>query len=220
MPSAAKKLFFGKLVIGVEKLVDSHHELNPAGRGRRNLTHLTHGGVLMLCAAWELYVEDALREAVGKLIENESDPNKLPDRVKRKIAAAAKNDKHDWGVLRLANNGWKEVYLDAVNADCDALNTPKFGSIATLYQNWLDVSHNELAAAWRSDRDDINAFVTLRGDIAHRGSGAAYVRRDDLCQYIDIIKNTVIDTDNFLAHHVRRLSHGIVRCWNVTPVAD
>jgi hypothetical protein len=218
MPSGAKNLFSGKLIGGVAKLIDTHNELNPPGRGKRQLTHITHAGVLMLCAAWELYVEEVVAESATFLVRDAASPDFLPDRIKGKIAQVAKNDPHNHGALKLCGEGWKELYVNAAKSACAKLNTPKFGSVSELFYDWLDIKSDELAASWRHDSAELNAFVTLRGEIAHRGADAPYVRRDKLKECLTMIEMLAVDTDNFLARHLKALSHNGRRPWNVSPI--
>lgn len=219
MPSAAKNLISGKLVGSVSKMIDTHNELNPAGRGRRHLTHITHGGVLMLCAAWELYIEEVISEGVSFLVRDAESPDFLPDRIKGKIAQVAKSDPHNHGALKLCGEGWKLLYSEAAKGACNKLNTPKFGTISELLHDWLDISSDNLRDSWRYQTADLNGFVTLRGEIAHRGADAPYVRRDALQNYLTMIETLVVDTDNFIARHLKAISHSGRRPWNVVPVA-
>lgn len=47
-------------LVDVERLIESHGALSGTGQGRRGLGHLTRAGVVLLCAAWELYLEHVL----------------------------------------------------------------------------------------------------------------------------------------------------------------
>ena len=42
---------FEKKLKDVERLYDSHSQLNHDGKGRRGLGHITRSGIFMLCAA-------------------------------------------------------------------------------------------------------------------------------------------------------------------------
>ncbi len=59
MPSESFKEFQQNLT-DVKRLVSLHNNLSrPNGtgtRGKRGLGHLTRGGIVLLCAAWERYV--------------------------------------------------------------------------------------------------------------------------------------------------------------------
>lgn len=218
MPSAARRRFKSKLLRDVEKLIETHGELNPAGRGRRNLGHITRSGVVMLCASWELYVETVIIEGLEFVIEGLDDPAGLPNKIKGKLAQAAKASKHEFGVLNLCSTGWKKVLLDAAKQDVLRLNTPKFGQVSELIGDWLGADPDALLASWRLDREDLNSFVSLRGEIAHNGADARYVRRDELLRLVEEIDWYSVDTDNFLCDHVRSISLRRRRPWTKVPV--
>lgn len=156
----------------------------------------------MLCAAWELYVEEVLVESVGYLTCSLDLPDRLPANVKGRLAQVAKNDPHAHGALRLCGNGWKDVYLEAVKKDCSSLNTPKFGQVSELLEKWLGLSAADLENGWRHDRAALNDFVTLRGEIAHRGADATYVRITRLVELKAEIDERVIDTDRTLSDYL------------------
>ena len=218
MPSIAKKRFKKKLLPDVFKLIEAHNELNPEGRGRRYLGHITRSGVIMLCAAWELYVEDVCKEGVVFLTKDSKAPAFLPDRIKGMISKHVKSSKHDFSVLELCHHGWKKVYIDAFQSAIEHVNTPKFGPISDLFYDWLGVNSKELEDSWRHDFEELNNFVTLRGEIAHRGADAQYVNRNSLMSYAELIEDFVVDTDNFLADHLRHIDDGNKKPWNKTPI--
>lgn len=218
MPSDSRQFFKRKLLPDVGKLLETHDELNPPGRGRRHLGHITRSGVLSLCSAWELYVEDVVLESAKFLIRDITTPDNLPDRVKGMIVKVAKADKHNFGVLTLCGTGWKTIYLDAVRTNCERLNTPKFGNVSSLMYDWLGVDIGSLEDAWRNPKAHLNDFVTLRGEIAHRGADAQYVRRDALSNSITLIDQFTIDTDNFLRSHLYECTNMVRRPWNTIPI--
>jgi hypothetical protein len=69
----------------VTRLEEAHQELNPGGQGRRALGHITRSALVMLCAAWELYIEDLIQEVVEIICENSESPDNLPADIKKKI---------------------------------------------------------------------------------------------------------------------------------------
>lgn len=206
MPSNARKLFRDKLLPDVAALIETHRTVNPNGQGRRALGHITRSGVVMLCAAWELYIEEVLVESVKFLVAHEDLPNRLADNVKGRIAQAAKSDPHAHGALRLCGDGWKAVYVEAVKKDCAGLNTPKFGQVSELLEKWLGLPPADLEGGWRTDRATLNDLVTLRGDIAHRGADAAYVRISRLGELKAESDDRVVDTDRVLSDYLFRLA--------------
>ncbi|MCV2868194.1 HEPN domain-containing protein [Defluviimonas sp. WL0002] len=219
MPSKSRKFFHDKLYPDVVQLIATHGLLNAPGRGRRYLGHITRSGVVMLCAAWELYTEEVIVEGIDFLVKSSMSPEFLPANVKTEIASVAKKSKHDHGALELCGDGWKDVYKNAAVAECAVLNTPKFSQVSGLFQKWLGVPAEELEGAWRHPADSLNDFVGLRGEIAHRGADAQYVRIERLTELTNLVDDLVVDTDNFLCHYLRRISTSNKRPWNAIPVA-
>lgn len=146
MPSKSFENFYKKLLPDVSALIKTHADMNPSGRGRRKLAHITRSGVVMLCAAWELYIEDVALESVRVLTKEALIPDFLPDSIRGKIAQKAKNDKHNFGALKLCGQGWRQVYIDGVQEDVSNLNTPKFGNIKDIFSNWFDLP--DISKVW------------------------------------------------------------------------
>ena len=121
-------------------------------------------------------------------------------------------------MLDLCGSGWKVVYHNAVANDCARLNTPKFGNISTLMNDWLGVNIEKLESAWTHTKEELNEFVTRRGEIAHRGADALYVRRSALGEYCNLIDQFTVDTDNFLRTHLCECVGDGRRPWNRIPV--
>jgi hypothetical protein len=66
MPSTAYGEFKVNLT-DVDRLIALHRQESGAGRGRRGLGHITRGALVLLCAAWERYVETVVSEGAGFL---------------------------------------------------------------------------------------------------------------------------------------------------------
>lgn len=206
MPSNALAKFESNLLVDVDRLIESHGQLNHQGMGRRGLGHITRSGVLMLCAAWELYLEEVLVESARIIIDRAASPDDLPRKVQQEIAKAVRESKHELKPLELAGEGWCNVYINHALARVQGLNTPKSGNVNTLYHCLLGIP--ELSNSWSVGANSIDSFVTARGDIAHRGRDAQYVVIGNLIGYKDQIVRTVIDTDNFLADFLRQNTRG------------
>lgn len=95
MPSNALAKFESNLLVDVDRLIESHGQLNHQGMGRRGLGHITRSGVLMLCAAWELYLEEVLVESARIIIDRAASPDDLPRKVQQEIAKAVRESKHE-----------------------------------------------------------------------------------------------------------------------------
>lgn len=169
----------------------------------------------MLCAAWELYVEELLVEAARVLRDRASSPDQLPLPVQKEIAKAVKESKHELKALELAADGWKTVYDSHVNQRASALNTPKSTNLDTLFEHLTGMT--AVSATWSIGAMEVNNFVTARGEIAHRGRDAGYVTIDSLKSYREQVIRTVLDTDNAMADFIRANALG-GNPWRRRPV--
>lgn len=197
----------------VIRIIESHATLSNGRRGKKGLGHLTRGGVLLLCAAWELYLEEVLSEAVIFACDRASAPEDLPKDVRKSIAKYVVGSQHELKALAMAGDGWKAVYQEAAKIKIDSVNTPKPGIINPIFQKFLGVA--QISSCWHHGEQAVKDFVTARGDIAHRGGDAGYVTivklRDD---YKPRIMRTALDTDNYLSQHLLDIFPGGQRPWN------
>ena len=195
MPSNALAKFQNYMLKEVQRIIQSHNTLNHDGGGRRGLGHITRSEILMLCASWELYVEELAIEVADYLSDRANAPKQLPLEAQKELARFVREHKHDLKPLELAGGGWEEVYKAHVKEVIGGLNTPKASPIDEIYRKllgWEEPSRN-----WTMGTDFINGFVKVRGDIAHKGSDANYVRINDLREkYVAGIRATVIEHDN------------------------
>jgi len=206
MPSSALLKFESYCLVEVDHIIDTHAMLHHDGDGRRGLGHITRNGVLMLCAAWELYVEELGQEVARYLADRALSPGDLPLKVQKTIAEHVSKSKHILKPLELAGDGWELVYLSYVDQCFGGLNTPKAGPVEKLYSELL--GWEDCASNWSCGKDAINDFVKARGDIAHRGRDTQYVKIRDLCAYRETIVLTAQEHDNAAADFVRDNSEG------------
>jgi len=160
----------------------------------------------MLCAAWERYIEDVLLDSARYLIGNLDSPKKLPKDVQKTIAKEIKKDDHELRCLDLAGDGWKNFYLEKIEKETDRINTPKSSVVDDLFKRFVGLSN--LSANWKVGANKIDDFVKARGEIAHTGSEASYIRIGNLTDYQDIVIQTVVETDHYLADHLQPLTNG------------
>lgn len=207
MPSNALAKFENKMLVDVNRIIESHGTLNHNGGGRRSLGHITRSGVLMLCASWELYVEELAIEVAGHLADRANAPTQLPLGAQKELSRLVRDHKHDLKPLELAGSGWEQVYTAHVTEVMGGLNTPKAGPVDETYKKllgWENPSQN-----WTRGKDFINDFVKVRGDVAHRGSDADYVRINQLRDnYVAGISTTVIEHDNAACDFINENSNG------------
>ncbi|MGB1214868.1 MAG: HEPN domain-containing protein [Pikeienuella sp.] len=207
MPSRAFSKFENKMLLDVDRLIESHTALSHDGRGRHSLGHITRSGVFLLCAAWELYIEELAEEIAATLAHRALAPNDLPLGAQKELSKMVRAHKNDLKPLELAGGGWEGVYVSHVREEFSRLNTPKAGPIDELYKRTLGWS--EPSSCWSCGPDFINEFVKARGDIAHRGSDANYVRITALRDtYRVTIADTAIEHDNAAADFIYENADG------------
>lgn len=200
MPSKPFKNF-KKNEKDVLKLIQDYHTLNSSigGRGKRALDHLTRSGVLLLAGAWELYIEELLKEAASFLASKSA--KYLPKEVKQQISNYVKKHDHELKPLDLVGKGWKDVYInEIVIVKADSLNTPKKEQIDDLFEKLIGIK--KLSDHW-SDKTFINDFVSFRGTIAHRIKADEYVKVHVLQQYLEGVRNVVKETDLTLYEYLK-----------------
>jgi hypothetical protein len=210
MPSQAFKAFEYNLV-DTDRMIDTFKSIKQQGAG---LGHLTRGGVVLLCASWELYVEMVVRECAAAFTSQLQLPSELPLPVQQELSKAVKADKHDLRPLDLAGNGWRSVYAAHVEKRTDNLNTPKSHKLSPLFADLLGVS--DVTVAWSAGNADLDAFVTVRGDIAHKGRHADYMKIADLEKYRAQVRKYAVETDNFLSDYLKSTTPSGYKPWNKT----
>jgi len=213
MPSNALAKFEHSMMKDVDRIIDTHTGLLTGDKGKKALGHLTRAGVLLLCAAWELYIEEVLIEAVSACRDKASGPDDLPKTVQKAIAKHVADSKHELKALALAGDGWKAMYLEIANEAVVSLNTPKKHNIDQLFLNLVGIS--ELSSCWSKGPMAINDFVEARGDVAHRGSDSGYIKISKLRDvYKPNICLSAIETDNAVTTYIRGAFNPKSYPWN------
>lgn len=201
MPSEAFSKFEQFMLKDVDALIDLHSDSSGQGRGRRGLGHLTRGGVLSLCAAWELYVEELVVECAKKLVESAPDVHALPKDTKKTLSSYVKDHKHQLKALELSGDGWKSLLVAYAQQEAGDLNTPKTAPIDDMFRRIIGLPN--LSSSWTvSGVDD---FVSARGDVAHKGSQAAYITIGNLKSYRATVSQLVLESDNAIPDYFRSL---------------
>ena len=211
MPSKSFKNFESNLIKDVVRLIGSHSTLNHDGQGKRGLGHITRSGIVMLCAAWERYIEGVLVDSVQYLIRDIDLPTSLPLDIQKTIAKAIKKDSHDLRCLDLAGEGWKKYYLEQIEKEAERLNTPKSHTINDLFIRYTGL--DSVSDSWTSGATEIDKFVKNRCAIAHTGCEASYIKIGDLKDSKILIEKTIIEMDNYLADHLQALSQSGKTPW-------
>lgn len=200
MPSASY-INFLHMRIDVLKLIDTHADYSKNQKGRKTLGHLTRSAVVMLCAAWERYNEDLLIECIDDICASGVDVLDLHQDIRATLSRKVKADKNEMKPIELAGNGWKEVWKNYAKEEVESLNTPSGKNLRKLFNQFLGIG--DIAHFWlEKSSHQIDTFVSVRGNIAHNGNKAKYVRMNDLRKYQDLVINNVINIDSQIADHI------------------
>jgi len=213
MPSSALGKFEGVMMRDVDRIIQTHSSIQNGTPGNMGLGHLTGAGVLLLCAAWELYIEEVIIESVKHSIDRCVSPDDLPNIVKKTISDYVRNSKHQLKPLTMAGDGWKVIYLEIAREWVTGLNTPKSNNINEGFHKILGIQN--LSSSWTLGVKAINDFVTARGDVAHQGSDAGNIRMNVLSGTYKIqVCKCAIETDNALTTFLRSAFSPNTYTWN------
>lgn len=203
MPS--KSYFdFLELLEDVQQLRNTHFEYSKGKRGRKKLGFLTRSSIIMLCAAWERYNENILLECIDKILETSIEANTLSKHIKEYLSSKVKLNKSNIYPIELADNGWKNLWKGYAVNETNSLNTPNSENLNRLFKRFLGIE--EFSMMWnKKSVIKINDFIKIRGEIAHNGSKAKYVRFSTLLNNIDTIVENAIQIDYSLSQYLKIL---------------
>ena len=180
MPSQAR-LAFDQSARDVTRLLKIHADVGGDATGRRyGLEVLNKSAIVLITAIWEAYCEDIAAEALEHLVSNVPSASDLPKELKKRIATDITADRNHLAMWDLADTGWKSkvrARLDSLTAERNRrLNTPKSDQIDDLFTAAIGLLAVSSVWRWKSmsvtqARRKLDDFVTLRGEIAHRGAG-------------------------------------------------
>jgi hypothetical protein len=162
--------------------LDRLHEihLHEAGQGAGRKYHvevLNKAAVVFTCAAWEAFCEDLVREAIEHIVEDCSDPAKVPPLLRTMISESIKKEPHAHSAWRMAGIGWRTVLRENADKAITRLtghwNTPKAQQVQDLFKDSLGLADVTGSWHWKRNpvlrtRDTLDGFVSRRGEIAHR----------------------------------------------------
>ena len=160
----------------VDNLIAHHPKSANPGRGRPLTDEgpLLRSCIVLLYAAWEVYVEDGVIWAVEQITDGTQTAN-LPDALRAFVAARTVGD--PW---RLAGDGWRDVCVAEVITLARGDEAGSFG-INTAGPRQIASFHNKILGENLLDRcrwskktttlikKQLAEFVTIRGAIAHTG---------------------------------------------------
>jgi hypothetical protein len=171
--------------------------------------------IVLITAFWEAYCEDLAEEALNHIVANITTASKLPKELKKRIAKEIKEGKNDNLMWELADAGWKvkvKARLNELAAERNAnLNTPKTAPINELFEKAIGLQ--SVSASWAQDgkthletEKKLDEFVSLRGDVAHRGKAAASVKDKQVREYFALTQHLVKKTGGKVSAYVKTVT--------------
>lgn len=127
-------------------------------------------------------------------------------------AGHVNNNSTPFTSAQLSTIEWKNIYISTINEKVEKLNSPKYEKIKPLFNNYLNLA--DIGSCWSKGTTIIDDFVSLRGEVAHRGREGKYIQFKLLTKHEALIKNYATETDNSLSDHLRTLVTPCIRPWN------
>jgi hypothetical protein len=204
MPSDARVAFENNRK-DVERLMEIHGDLAGDTPGRKHgVGVLNKSAIVLMCAVWEAYCEDLAAEAVEHLVTNANDATALPKALRRIVATELAADKNNLAVWGLAGDGWKVILksrlVDIAERRNRSLNNPRSDNINALLEEAVGI--RDVSASWHwhrvsasTARTKLDAYVTQRGDVAHRSKAASSIKKSHATGFITHAERLVEATD-------------------------
>jgi hypothetical protein len=113
---------------------------------------------------------------------------------------------------KLADDGWRDVLrsrlADFQHERNRRLNTPKSDQIDEMFARAAGI--NNVSARWywnnmpaQREKEKLDAYVSLRGEVAHRGRAARTIPKAQVVDYYSHVKHLVGNTDPYVNRVVR-----------------
>lgn len=173
MPSRAFVAFY-RALNDVNNLMVFHENEggNQPGRRPERLQSLNKSAIVLLCAAWESYIEAIICECTDANVDAATKPTDMLKPLRKLVSSHIREGKDESTWQLAAGDGWKALTKDVVKAKVGQLNTPKKGPVSELMHTILGTSEIENDWTWHRNpagepARKLNEFVSLRGGIAH-----------------------------------------------------
>ncbi len=198
----AKQVFENALV-DAENLMWFHEEFGGADPGKRAayFQSLSKSAIILLCSAWESYVETIILEIVDLQISLAKEALHLPLNLQSISTVHIKAMKDDRAWLKVAGEGWRKIAREACLANLGRLHSPHTKAVSDQFNTILGVEKISEAWSWKAARNiggRIDNLVKLRGDLAHAKSSQMSVQKLIVTQNINLIRRVVDCTDAYL----------------------
>lgn len=194
---------FTKNLETVNRLEETYEEIR-TGRNRRGKAaydHITRSAIIFLASAFEVYIEDVVKECCNQHISFAGNANKLPNDVKDTINSFVKRDKNGEPPIMLCDEGWRRIYRVIAEQETGKLNTPKKLQIQELFNKIIGISVTQIDQI--PNIGNLDAVITFRGEIAHRVKAEQYVKIEQVKNDVQIIKALVVEIDKMIINYFK-----------------
>ncbi len=197
---------FKKNLKDIYRLLEIHEHLGGTGRGRRyGLEVINKSAVILLCAIWEAYVEDLADESFIFLINNSKHASDIPQKVLVKVSKRLIEKEDKTKIWRIADDGWKEELAnyktDILKKYLGRFHSPKSDNIDGLFEDLL--GKKRISSDWNwphrtadSSREQLDEFVTLRGELAHRSTALSTIRKPQIEESMNFVRRLGVKMNN------------------------
>lgn len=188
----------------IEELLLIHTDITGEAPGRRRkLGALRKSAIVLMTALWEAFCEDLADEALQHLVAHAPDAQVLPVELRKQVAKELAADKNNLEVWKLAGDGWRSVLVNRL-AELQELrnrklNNPKTRQINDLFRDALGIG--KISESWHWNKMDaqraagkLDEYVTIRHEVAHRGSSADRIWKYDVNEYYNHVWRLVEQT--------------------------
>ena len=186
MPSTARRRFEGK-VVEIEFLLEIHEDVVREGGSREfsKLQVLHKSGIVLLTAAWEMYVESILMESIAFLSA---------------IGISGNSSAIQYRFLqRLAVSG--------VETLLGQFHTPSSANTRKHFRDVLGI--DDITRAWgregltpKAAKIELDGWLNDRHAIAHGAASDAEFLKEDVERFLQFLTITVANTDDETKRHL------------------
>lgn len=184
------------MIEDVHSLLHHHPASKQEGRGRPEtvpgIRPLLRACIALCYTAWEVYVEEALRETVEYLIESR-DPDDLPTSLQNWVTKEASND--PWA---FTGERWKDEVRNRVALRLDGtggkggFNAANPDNVDKLYAQILGIEPLK-SVSWQNFKNEdvlktVALLVSVRGEIVHRGTTRGDVDINGVRDWVNFIE--------------------------------
>jgi hypothetical protein len=177
---------------------------------------LNKSAIVLITAYWEGYCEDVAAEALSHIVKHARSSEALPNELKRQLAKELKDAPHELEMWKIADHGWKKYLSDRLEKFKEErnwdFNTPKTDQIDKLFLEAVGIKKISMSWKWPKKMTvsratgKLDKYVTLRGDIAHRGKGSVTVKKVQVEDYFEFIQRLAEKTGDAVNSHVKGIT--------------